>query len=40
MVKKPNRSYGGDNISTYEEFTVILGVAMLIVAIISMDRKK
>ena len=40
MVKKPNRIIGGGSISTYEMFTIILGTAMLIVAILNMDRKK
>ena len=28
------------SISTYEELSLILGIAMLIVAIVSLDRKK
>ena len=40
MVKNLNRSQGGDSISTYQEFTIILGIAMLIVSIVNMDRKK
>ena len=39
MVKNPNRSQGGDIISTYQEFTIMIGIAMLIVSIINMYKK-
>ena len=41
MVKKPKRIVKEvGNISTYEEFSIIIGFAMLVVAIINVQRKK